>query len=68
MTQYKSFKSKVGGLKDAVFKSGAVKHAAQFTKRLEEIAYVQKNYCSDVAKMTKDVEHPQFNILVHLVP
>ena len=37
---YKPFKSKVEGLEDAVFESGAVKHAAQF----EEIAnYIQKN-------------------------
>ena len=40
---YKPFKSKVEGLEDAVFKSGAVKHAAQLTKMLEQIAnYVQK--------------------------
>ena len=42
-TVYKPFKSKVKGLKDTVFESGAVKHAAQFMKILEEIAnYVQK--------------------------
>ena len=34
---YKAFRSKVNGLEDAVFESGAVKHAAQFTKTLEEI-------------------------------
>ena len=37
-TQYKPFKSKVEGLEDAIFESGAVKHATQFTKTLEEIA------------------------------
>ena len=41
---YKPFKSKVIGLEEAVFKSEAVKHAAQFMKTLEEIAnYIQKN-------------------------
>ena len=44
---YKAFKCKVKGLKDTMFESGAVKHAAQFTKSLKEIA---KNF--------KDVEHP----------
>ena len=39
---YKAFKSKVEGLEDAVFESGSVEHAAQFTKTLEGIAdYVQ---------------------------
>ena len=59
---YKPFKSKVEGLEGAVFESGAVKHAYQFTKALEEIAnYVQKKYNSDVAKMIKDVERPTFD-------
>ena len=41
------------------WKSGAMNHAAQFTKNLEEIAnYMQKNYNSDVAKMIKDMECP----------
>ena len=41
---YKSFKSKVDGLEDAVFESGAMKCVAQFTKTLEEITnYVQKS-------------------------
>ena len=58
---YKALKSKVDSLEDAVFESGAVKHAAQFTKTLEEIAnYVQKKYNSDVAKMIKDVERSVF--------
>ena len=58
---YKAFRSKIDGLEDAVFESGAVKHAAQFTKTLEEIAnYVQRKYNSDVAKMIKDVERPVF--------
>ena len=35
---YKAFKSKIDGLEDTVFESGAMKHAAQFTKTLEEIA------------------------------
>ena len=40
---YKAFKSKVDGLEDAAFESGAKKHATQFTKMLEEIAnYLQK--------------------------
>ena len=34
---YKPFKRKVNGLEDAVFESGAIKHAVQFTKTLEEI-------------------------------
>ena len=43
--QYKQLKSQFEGLEDVVFKSGAIMHAAQFTKTLEEIAkYVQKNY------------------------
>ena len=41
---YKPSKSKVIGLEDAVFKRGAVTHATQFMKTLEEIAnYVQKS-------------------------
>ena len=36
--QYKPLKSKTEGLEDAVFESSAVKHAAQFSKMLEEIA------------------------------
>ena len=44
MIQYKPFKSKVEGLEEAVFESGTLKHAAQFTKMLKEILkYVQKN-------------------------
>ena len=40
---YKAFKSKVYGLEVAVFESRAVKHVAQFTKTLKEIAkYFQK--------------------------
>ena len=31
-----AFKSKIDGLENAVFKSGAMKHAAQFTKMLEK--------------------------------
>ena len=59
---YKTFKGKVEGLEEAIFESRAVKHAAQFTKTLEEIAkYVQKKYNSDVAKMMKDVERPKFD-------
>ena len=59
---YKAFKSKVDGLEEAVIESGAVKHAAQFTKTLEEIAkYVQKKYNSNVAKMIKHVERPKFD-------
>ena len=37
-THYKPFKSKFEGLDDAVFESGAVKRAPQFTKTLNEIA------------------------------
>ena len=45
---YKEFKSKVEGLEDAFFESGSVKHAAQFTKTLEEIAdYIKTKYNSD---------------------
>ena len=48
------------GLKDAVFKSGSVKHAVQFTKTLEQIAdYIQVKYNRDVAKI-REVEHPIF--------
>ena len=56
-------------LEDAVFESGAVKHASQFKKRLEEIAnYVQKKYNSNVAKMIKNVECPIFEFPVWPVP
>ena len=42
-----------------MFKSGAVKHAAQFTKTLEEITkYGQVKYNGDVARMIKNVERP----------
>ena len=58
---YKVFKSRVEGLKDAVFESGTVKHAVQFTKTLQEIVdYIQIKYNSDVARMIRDVEHPVF--------
>ena len=44
---YKAFKGKVESLEDAIFESGEVKHAIQFTKMLEEIAtYAQKKYNS----------------------
>ena len=40
---YKPFKSKGEGLEDS-FESGTVKHAAQFTKALEDIVnYIKKN-------------------------
>ena len=62
---YKPFKSKVEGLEDAVFESGAVRHAAQFTKTLGEIAnYVQKKHNSNFAKTIKDMERPTFKFLV----
>ena len=61
--------SKVEGLEDAVFESGAMKHAAQFTNMLEEITnYVQKKYNSDVAKMIKDMERPVFEFPVRPLP
>ena len=61
ITSIQAFKSKIKGLKDPVFKSGSIKHTAQFTKILEEIAnYVQLKYNSDVAKMMRDMEHPVF--------
>ena len=51
-------KSKIKGLKYAVFESCSVKHAAQFTKTLEEIAdNVQTKNNSDIAKMIRDIEH-----------
>ena len=57
------------GLEDAVFENGAVKHAAQFTKTLEEIAnYVQKKHNSDVAKMIKDVERPVLEFPARPIP
>ena len=57
----KAFKSRVVGLKDAVFDSKSVKHAVQFDKTLEEIAdYVQVKYNNDVARMIRDVECPLF--------
>ena len=66
---YKTFKSKVEDLEEAVFKSRAVKHTAQFTKTLKEITkYVQKKYNSDMAKMIKDVECPKFDFPAHPVP
>ena len=49
------------GLKDAIFKSRSVKHAAQYTKTLEKIAdYVQVKYNNDVAKMIREVKCPIF--------
>ena len=58
MSIYKSFKSNIDGLEEPVNKSGAIKHAAQFTKALEEIAnYIQKSI-TVVAKVIKDAEHP----------
>ena len=59
--RWKTFKSKVKGLEDAIFQIWAVKHAAQFTKVLEETAkYIQKKYNCNIAKMIKDVECPLF--------
>ena len=59
--QYKAFKKKIEGLNIAVFKSRAVKYAAQFTKTLENIIdYVQIKYNSDVARMIRDVKQPIF--------
>ena len=59
--QYKAFKSKVEGLKDAVFKSGFFKHAVQFAKTIDENAdYIQIKYNSDMARMIRDVERPVF--------
>ena len=55
---YKPFKCKVEDVEDAVFESGAVKHAVQFMNMLKEVAnHVQKKYSSDVVKMMKVVEH-----------
>ena len=69
LTVYKPFKRKVECLESAVFKSGAVKHAAQFMKMLEEITnYIQKKYNSDVVKMIKDMEYPTFEFPVWSVP
>ena len=46
-------------LENAVFKSGSVKHAAQFTQTLEEISdHIQVRYNDDVAKMIREVERP----------
>ena len=56
---YETFKRKVEALKEAPFKSGAVKHAAQFTKTLQETAkyiyakYIYAKYNSDVARLIK---------------
>ena len=48
-----------------MFKSEAVKHAAQFTKMLDKIAnYVQKKYNNDIAKKIKDVECPIFKFSI----
>ena len=66
---HKTFKTKIEGLQDIVVESGAVKHAAQFTKMLENIAkYVQVKYNSDIARMIKDVELAEFNFPEHPVP
>ena len=49
-----------GGLKDKVFKSEAVKHAAQFTKMLEAITEcMQINFNSDVAEEICNVKKPE---------
>ena len=48
--QFKIFKSKVECLEDAVFESGMVKHATQFTMTLKDIIdYIQIKYNSNVA-------------------
>ena len=66
---YKTFKSKAEGLKEAVFKSRAVKHNAQFTKTVEEIEkYVQKKFNSDEVKMIKDMERPKIDFPTRPVP
>ena len=61
-SQYKTFKSKMEGLEDAIFESGAMKHVTQFTKMLKEIAdYVQIKYSSNAVWMIRDVECPNFS-------
>ena len=48
-----------------MFESGAIK----LTKMLEETAkYVQVKYTSDVARIIKDVERPEFNLPERPVP
>ena len=60
---FRSFKSSIPGLDDKIYKSGAVKHAAQFTKTSEEIAdYVQTNFNSDVAEAIRNVKSPTFKM------
>ena len=64
-TIYKAFKSKVNSLEGKVFESGAMKHVAQSTKTLEEIAiYIHEIYNRDVINMIKDMEHPVFDFPV----
>ena len=56
-SQYKGIKNKIGGLKDAMFESRAVKCAAQFTMMLEGIIeYIQIKYNNNVARVNRDVE------------
>ena len=56
-------------MEEALFKSGAVKHATQLTMTLEEIAKcIQIKYNGDVARMIKDVECLEFYFPEHLVP
>ena len=55
----KLFKGKTEGLEDAIFESGAVRHAAQFTKTVEALAdYVQVKFNADVATAIRDIERP----------
>ena len=61
MPQYKAFKSRVEGFKDAVFEIGLIKHAAQFTKTLKEIAdYVRIKYNGNMARTIRDMKRSVF--------
>ena len=65
MMQYKTFKSKVEGLEDAVFEIEAVKYPVyQDSWRNSKIC--PKKYNSNVAKMVKHMEWPS-SISLHVL-
>ena len=52
--QFKALKSRLEGLEYDVFESGSVKHAAQFTTMLEDIAdYIKIKYNSNIVQMVR---------------
>ena len=57
----KQHKSKISKIEDDVFEIGAVKHASQFSKSLQNVAdYVQIKYNSDMAEAIRTMEEQVF--------